>query len=240
MNYLVLLSGGLDSIASVFKLIEEDISSRFDLLHIQIRRTDYKWIPELYSVIKLYKYMKELGLDAHLHTPILSHLNPQAQDLLLYRTIGVMFSNERTKYDNIINGATKTDDILKKCVTPEYGESFSDNIPPRWQFGGKLSKLLIESYDWYSVCEMRRPLINMEKFNCYNLIPSYLPTWSCSHPVVKDNIFNPCNKCNACKECIDAGIKHKTIDTSDCAITKNAVLSHSINELNMKLIHNIE
>ena len=234
MHYLILLSGGMDSFSALMKLVQENEDASFTLLHIQIRRAGDRWIPELYCVIKLYNLLKAKGIALRLKMPIISSMNEQLQDIVIYRLFASLFSNE-DEYNYVVIGATKTDDLEKKTNTPEYGNSVCENIPNRWRFGEKLSGIFEETFK-YRPYKVRRPVVNMLKNECFNLLPN-IPSWSCRAPIItNDYLIRACGKCASCQEVENAGIAHCSLNIKDCAITKNAIMSHDIDRLNVRLL----
>jgi 7-cyano-7-deazaguanine synthase in queuosine biosynthesis len=212
MRFLVQFSGGMDSLASILKVLEKNEHSTFDLLHMQFRdQGNFRWIGQLQAAINLKAKLSKLYKSAtfNIITPIISvnqkinKRDVRYKDVFYYQMFcalaGVMFKDV---YDFIINGTTRTDCEEYNINWEEFG-NFVDNKRSNY-----IGEVIFEHIlNFYSIKN-----IEIYKYIGEDLL---CDTWSCETPIIVNEKILPCKGCHACKEFFVNGIKlHEGLDIS--------------------------
>lgn len=199
---IVLLSGGLDSAALLYKLLKED---KYDIYvhHIEMIYNDKLYIVSKIASDNCVNWCKKNIKDFTYTTsavdisysstragmPIIAFICSQLVlrsniTNLCYITLGLFFYKKDPKhyYHSLVNN-------LYTIYTAGFGDHKNTIIPIVF------------------------PLMNSRKIELYNSLPKELAklTWGCLTPIYKNNYIYPCNNCEKCEQLEEAGIIHNII-----------------------------
>ncbi len=191
---LVMLSGGLDSVAMLYKMLTE--THQNEILHVhhialESWESDYKSDGELTAAHKTMGYFKDYRFE-HSHSWI-NYFYPVFDQTQYYHTAGCLAAC-LPKVHSVAIGRTKSDLFNftrydpKQEVIQDHEELFYLTAKSFCTFKSKKinSKLIF-------------PVQNYTKTELYNCLPTELKEtfWSCRRPSNWDTI---CGKCSKCKE----------------------------------------
>jgi hypothetical protein len=240
MKALVLVSGGVDSTAALFEVLNRDHFATLDVVHVQVRRGDMRWVPALYAARRITFAAKEMFPKAVIsfYSPVITFPKSyrlQIPEIFFYRTVaGCLAIRKDGAYKFIVNGATKDDDDEHGIDTSEFGDGYAEGKTKRFDLGRILTNALSE-YSGKKI-EMWRPVVAMTKKEAADSLPEEVRrmTWSCFgfKEQAGQTSFQPCRECRICSDRVHAGILLENLDVSDDPAVMAAIKAHEA-EMNM-------
>tara|TARA_R100000808_G_C2152817_1_gene162544 strand:+ start:4508 stop:5140 length:633 start_codon:yes stop_codon:yes gene_type:complete len=183
---LVMVSGGLDSVAALVWLLE----NTDDLIHVHhVRLFNYedRSTPEYEAYKNCMKYIEENYRPLHLVTEsVVSWPEPFCPwDMYSYMFQGALLIN-------CYNPGFNPTRIVTGSIDEEDPNT---NVHVRRGVSWEMFKLLCEhAVEWY------KPLLHMKKPEVAAILPDELRrmTFSCRSPIVEDGIYRSCGECRPC------------------------------------------
>ncbi|EGR0765950.1 hypothetical protein ETS23_19930 [Vibrio parahaemolyticus] len=186
---LFLLSGGLDSVASLKKYIEEFGNDGVIALHVEFG-SNIRHMPEKQAVQELCeKYQVPVFIQRVDFIPVVDF------DVLLQCALS--FHYRQTQVDEIYFGFTGIG----------AGKHFSDLLS--W------ADDYVTHCNAFDLGEpLKRPIFrtNIEGLSRKDLIAILQGDsfWSCRQPMVDGDVYEPCGRCGTCREFVSEGVTHGT------------------------------
>lgn len=193
-----MLSGGIDSVAMVYMLLQQ--GHKLYIHHVEIDNEEHRVEAENAAVKNVLEYLRSVGLTNFEYTS--SKLTcPTINGKFLYDSDTINFfagfiCNSNTKIKSVAMGVNKED--MKNIGSVRIDRA---------------NKLL----GLFSNVEKLYPIKDYSKKDLYELLPQELKDtfWSCRTPIYEDNYAKPCNKCYTCGQ-----MKRMDIVQKDLPLTK--------------------
>lgn len=181
-SILVMLSGGLDSTAALWKLVNET-NENILVHHMNLVNPENRFKIEQIASLRISKYMcriRDIKYSESTHQYGCYNNNMMYDnDIATFMAGTICLSNPSIK--NIAMGLTASDN--------------SPDVSGRAERAKKILSAFTDAQKIY-------PVKHMTKFQIYNMLPYELRniTWSCRTPIYKDDIAIECGKCKTCIE----------------------------------------
>ena len=185
-NCLIMLSGGLDSAALLYKLLKES-KTQVWAHHIIIINKENRYNIELEACRAIFNYCKKIRSFEYSESTWVFPFNKficYDADIVAFTAAQIvpnLYKNEKIK---VLTGRVQEDDTIQSSV----------NL---LKYTQKLFRSATKRIEHMVVPELLKPIRNLSKKDLINSIPKELLelTFSCRKPI--DN--KPCNTCKSCK-----------------------------------------
>lgn len=203
MKILLSLSGGMDSVACLFNCLKNFPHEDIFVHHISILNFRKKGIPETYCCNNIIKKLKEDNINFNYSQSFISSESIAINLGMKAAIIAYLARDIKVTY--ICDGRKRRLDNIRKFEL-EHNLPLS-RISQFDSFVDPLYKLIYPEYIGYF------PLENMNKKEIFDTLPEWAKNnyWSCSRPVIKNDLYYPCNNCSSCREHIEDNISHPVL-----------------------------
>lgn len=187
---LVMLSGGLDSTAALYKLLTET-KDPLHVHHIVLRNVEYRWEAEMRAVAQIVPYLQNIRPFTYTESMwgFLQFKYHFAWDTNVVFFTAAQIVKNTNSIDTLVAGKCKDDE-----TDSQRHKELIDQHREIWR-----ACFLHENI---SIPELSFPVGKMNKGEIGKLLPSALVgmTWSCRTPQRAPNgVFVRCEKCSTCK-----------------------------------------
>lgn len=240
MNILALLSGGVDSSGALFKYVKENPTYNFHILHY-INASMKNAVPQRISVYRnlnlLRSYFPNTSFTFIMPFVFFDRTiyGTECFDIFFYRFFSSVISHRsKITFDYVINGATKTDNILKNTNCKSLGDNYEDN-EERWNVGRGIWNAL-KMHREHINTEILRPCVDMTKEEIIDFMPDEysLNTFTCQSPSRNGKMmYSYCLNCHSCDELLEIGAigsnkinQHMLLNDSEFELIKKEFTFH--------------
>ena len=196
-NILLMFSGGLDSTAALWQLLQNK-ENKVHIHHLNIinkqNRTKAEYIAVNNIISYISKYYKTKYSESYHTCPEYSYIEEQKDAFIIRQSF--MFDGDLY---NFIAGTicTSLPNIKSMAIGRTKSDSEEISTMKRAIIGTNIFKLLAPNV------EKIYPVVHLTKTEVYNILPKELRdmTWSCRTPVyINEEIIKECGKCKTCLE----------------------------------------
>ena len=182
---VIMLSGGLDSVAALYRTVTDDAYKGLHVHahHVRLYSVEHRFDAE-YEAVKSVMAWFDNWYPGAVGFSVSHFQVPQCGTLL--------FDNYATKF---VGGYFASHPLIRVG----YGVTADDRDHNQ---GATHLQKGFEIWNVFATEPALYPVQDWSKAECWNNLPPDLRelTWSCRRPVRKSTGFEPCNRCWACKE----------------------------------------
>lgn len=194
-NLLCMYSGGLDSAAMLYQVLNDEAYSDHvvHVHHMHLRNVERRAPAEAAAVKNTLAYFKAHYPDRLTYSECTLEYHFMTKGFLFDIEVGAFMSANIASRDKrivgIVRGQTKSDFDVGGEAYLQRGKRAQDIYDSLMQFEDFKPPFIT-------------PLVEMTKEEIWHSIPADLRrlTWSCRRPVYKENKAIPCGQCSPCNE----------------------------------------
>lgn len=190
---LVLLSGGVDSTATLWHILHHpDEYGEILVHHIHLHNVEKRWKAEAQAVKAILAYMRE-----HASTPFIA-----SESVIAVPNVGRHFLYDVEAMGFITGYITSRDPLVTKIAIGVTGDDWErSSIPGTVAKSKSLHNAFHTDVKDHSGTVKVFPLKDMTKQQVYESMPPELArlTWSCRTPREMNGAFIECGRCKACR-----------------------------------------
>lgn len=195
-NILLMFSGGLDSTAALWSLLQ-NTENRIHLHHLYLLNKENRAEAEQRSVKNIISYIEKSYTikysESYHEYPHFSYVSMLNNNLVLNQNF--MFDSDI--YNFIAGTICASLPNIEKVAIGRTKSDYSVDVEKRAIRGNKLLELFAPNV------EKIYPLEHLTKKEIYDILPKEIRnmTWSCRTPIyLNKNTFQECGKCKTCLE----------------------------------------
>lgn len=190
---LVMLSGGIDSTATLWHILNNaDKYGEILVHHIHIHNVEGRWKVEAEAVKAILEYLR-----AHAPTPFTA-----SDSVIAVPSVGKSFLYDTEVVSFISGYMTSRDPSITKVIIGGTGSDFASPSVSRAVVRGKaIHNAFHGDSEDHSGAIKEYPLQNLMKQEVYDTLPPELAklTWSCRTPRTVAGRYIECGKCKTCR-----------------------------------------